>query len=240
MKDRDIDDILKRAADEAPDVDPALLDRVSRSIGSGLRPVRPLPPSWVLSGRLVVISGTLAIAGAMLLKPLGVQKMSALEIGLIFPVLSVMVWIAAVLCVAEVIPGSRRPVAPWLLCACGCAGLAAVFGLLFHDYRMVRFVPRGVSCLTAGLALALPSSIAIWLLLRRGFAVNSAAAGLAKGTLAGLAGLTMLELHCPIFEAPHVLVWHIAVLPVCGVAGALVARRQGRLATNKPWPNSGP
>ena len=54
--------------------------------------------------------------------------------------------------------------------------------------------------------------------------MNSAAAGLAKGTLAGLAGVTMLELHCPIFEAPHVLVWHIAVLPVCGVAGALVAR----------------
>ncbi len=228
MKDRDIDDILKRAAGEAPVVDPALLDRVSSSIGSGLLAVRPLPPSWILSGSLVVISGSVALAGAMLLKPHGVEKMSALDMGVIFLFLGVLVWIAAALCVAEMIPGSRRPMAPWLLCASGCAGLAAVFGLLFHDYRMERFVPQGVACLTAGLALALPASIGIWLLLRRGFAVNSAAAGLAKGTLAGLAGVAMLELHCPILEAPHVLVWHIAVLPVCGVAGALFARMRGR------------
>jgi hypothetical protein len=93
-------------------------------------------------------------------------------------------------------------------------------------------VSHGVPCLTAGLALALPASIAAWLLLRRGFAVNSAGAGLAKGTLAGLAGVAMLELHCPIFEVPHLLVWHIAVLPVCGVVGALVARTQGRPPTN--------
>jgi hypothetical protein len=231
VKDRDIDDILKRAAGEAPGVDPALLDRVSTSIGSGLLPVRPLPPSWILSGGLVAISGLLALAGAMLLKPYGVQKMSALEIGAVFSLLCVLVWIASVLCVAEVIPGRRRLMPPWLLSACGCAALAAVFGLLFHDYRMERFVSHGVACLTAGLALALPASIATWLLLSRGFAVNAAAAGLAKGTLAGLAGVAMLELHCPIFEAPHVLVWHIAVLPICGVAGALFARTRGRPAT---------
>jgi hypothetical protein len=76
------------------------------------------------------------------------------------------------------------------------------------------------------------------LLLRRGFAVNSTAAGLAQGTLAGLAGVTMLELHCPIFEAPHVLVWHIAVLPVCGLVGVLVARIQDRRANNGAGPGS--
>jgi hypothetical protein len=224
VKDRDIDDILKRAADAAPPVDPALLDRVSRSIGAGLQPVRPLPPSWIWSGGLVLISAVLALAAAMLLKPYGVSKMSLLEIALIFPVLGVMLWMASVLCVAEAIPGSRRPMAPWLLSACCCLALAAVFGLLFDDYRTERFVSRGVACLTAGLVIALPASIAAWLLLSRGFAVNSAAAGLAKGTLAGLAGVAMLALHCPIFEAPHVLVWHIAVLPVCGVAGALLGR----------------
>jgi hypothetical protein len=61
-----------------------------------------------------------------------------------------------------------------------------------------------------------------WWLLRRGFAVNSVAAGLAGGTLAGLAGVTMLELHCANFQALHVLLWHTAVVPVSGAAGALV------------------
>jgi len=155
--------------------------------------------------------------------PHGVQKMSVLEIGLIFPVLAILVWMGAVLCVAEAIPGSRRPLTPWLLAISGCIALAGVFGLLFRDYRTERFVSQGMTCLIAGLGLALPASLAVWWFLRRGFAVNSVAAGLANGTLAGLAGVTMLELHCPNFEAPHVMFWHIAVLPVSGAIGRLVA-----------------
>jgi hypothetical protein len=223
MRDGEIDDILKQAAGAKPDVDPALLDRVSRSIGSSLRPVRPLASPWILAGGLVLICGTVALAGAMFLGPDGVRKMTAAEIGLIFPVLGILIWLAATLCVAEAIPGSRRPVTPWVLGVSGCIGLAAVFGLLFHDYRTEWFVSQGVACLTAGLVQALPASVAAWLLLRRGFAVNSIAAGFAKGALAGLAGVTMLELHCLNFEAPHVMVWHIAVLPISGAVGMLVA-----------------
>ena len=159
----------------------------------------------------------------MLLGPHGVQKMSAVEIGLIFSVLSIFVWLAAMLCVAEAIPGSRRPTAPWLLLVTGCIALGATFGLLFHDYRTEGFVSQGLPCLTAGLIHALPACLVAWLLLSRGLAVNPVAAGLAKGTLAGLAGVTMLELHCPNFEAPHLMVWHIAVIPISGAAGALVA-----------------
>jgi hypothetical protein len=223
MRDRDIDDILKQAAQAKQDVDPALLNRISMSIGSSLQPVRALPPAWILASGLALICGTVAFAGAMLLGPHGVQKMSAVEIGLIFSVLSIFVWLAAMLCVAEAIPGSRRPIALWLLVASGCIGLAGAFGLLFHDYRTGRFVSQGLPCLNAGLIHALPACLAAWLFLRRGLAVNPVAAGLAKGTLAGLAGVTMLELHCPNFETLHLMVWHIAVIPISGAAGALAA-----------------
>jgi hypothetical protein len=222
VKDRDIDEILKRAAEGAQDVDPDLLDRVSNSMRASLRPVRPMPAPWVLASVLALICVAVALAGAMLLKPYGIQKMNALEIGLIFPVLGILICFASVLCVSEVIPGSRRPMAPWLLCVAGCLGLAAVFALLFSDYGTGHFVSQGMKCLTAGVLHALPVSVASWWVLSRGFAVNSAAAGLAKGTLAGLAGVTMLELHCPNFEAPHVMVWHIAVVAISGVAGALL------------------
>ena len=223
MRDEDIDDILKQAAGSAPEVDPAILDRVSGTIRSSLNPVRPLPPAWVLAGGLVLICAAVALAGGMLLGPHGVQKMSGLEIGLIFPVLGILVCLGAVLCVAQAIPGSRRPAAPGVLTVSACIALAAVFALLFRDYRTERFVSQGMACLIAGLALALPAALAVWWFLRRGFAVNSVAAGLAKGTLAGLAGVTMLELHCPNFEAPHVMVWHIAVLPVSAAIGMLAA-----------------
>lgn len=224
MRDRDIDDVLRQAAAAKPGVDPALLERIAGSIGSSTRPVRPLPPSWILTGCLMLICAAVAVGGALLLGPKGVQKMNAVEIGLIFPLLGVLVWLAAKLCVAEVIPGSPRPMAPWLLTVSGCVALAAIFALLFHDYRTERFVSQGMACLVAGLAHALPASLATWLVLSRGFAVNSLAAGLAKAFLAGLAGVAMLELHCPNFEAPHILVWHIAVLPVSAAVGVLAAR----------------
>ena len=224
MRDRDIDDILRQAGGAQPDVDPALLNRIKGSIGGSMRPVRPLPPAWILTGCLILICAAVAAGGALLLGPKGVQKMDALQIGLIFPALAILVWLAARLCVAEVIPGSPRPLAPWLLIVSGCLALALIFALLFHDYGTGRFVSQGMTCLVAGLAHALPASLATWLLLSRGFAVNSLAAGLAKGFLAGLAGVGMLELHCPNFEAPHILVWHIAVLPVSAAAGMLAAR----------------
>ena len=58
MRDGDIDDILKQAADAQPGVDPALLERVSRSIGAAgalLPPVRVLPPPRVLAAGLIAV-----------------------------------------------------------------------------------------------------------------------------------------------------------------------------------------
>ena len=58
--------------------------------------------------------------------------------------------------------------------------------------------------------------------------MNPVAAGLSVGTLASLAGVAMLELHCANLEALHVMVWHVGVIPLSGAAGALIAARKGR------------
>lgn len=228
MRDWEIDEILKQAAQAPHDVDPAVLDHVARSIGSSLGPVRPLPPAWVLAGVLVLICAAVALAGAARLGLYGIQKLSVLEAALVFPVLAILICLAATAFVGEMIPGSRRRVAPGFLLGAGSLALLAVFAVLFRDYRTERFVSQGVACLTAGLLHAIPAALASWLLLRRGFAVNSIAAAVAAGTLAGLAGATMLELHCANFEAPHVMLWHTAVMPLCAAAGALLARAARR------------
>lgn len=223
MKDREIDEILKQAARVPHDVDPALLDRVATSIGSSLRPVRPLPPIWVLAGGLVLVCAAVALAGAARSGFYGIQKLGVLERGLIFPTLGILIFLAATTCVSEMIPGSRRRVAPGWLLGAGSLALLAVFAVLFRDYRTDRFLSQGLVCLTAGLLHAIPAALASWLLLRRGFAVNAVAAGLVAGTLSGLAGVTMLELHCANFQALHVMLWHTAVMPVSAAAGALLA-----------------
>jgi hypothetical protein len=222
VKDKEIDEILKQAAQAPHNVDPALLDRVAASIAPSLRPVRPLPPPWVLTGGLALICAAVALAGAARLGFYGIQKLSGWERALIFPALGVLIWLGAAAAACEMIPGSRRRIAPATLLGAACLALLAVFAILFHDYQTGHFVSQGIKCLTAGLLHAAPAALVSWLLLRRGFAVNPVAAGLVAGTLAGLAGVTMLELHCVNFEAPHVMLWHTAVIPVSAAAGALL------------------
>ena len=222
MKDKEIDEILKQAAQAPQDVAPALLDRVAKSIGSSLRPVRPVPPAWVLAGGLALICLAVAAAGAARAGFNGIQKLSVLERALIFPALGILIWLGAAAAASEMIPGSRRRTAPGILLGGGSLGLLIVFAVLFHDYRTDHYVSQGIVCLSAGLLHAIPAALASWFLLRRGFAVNAVAAGLVVGTLAGLAGVTMLELHCANLETLHVMLWHTAVMPVSAAAGALV------------------
>lgn len=223
MKDRELDAILSQAAQASHDVDPALLASIANSLGRSLSPVRPLAPAWALVGGLMLICAAVALAGAARLGLYGIQGMTVWDRALILSTLGTLGWLAATARVSEMIPGSRRGVPPGRLLAAGTLALVAVFAILFRDYHTHSFVHQGVACLAAGLFHAVPVALASWLLLRRGFAVNAVAAGLAAGTLAGMAGVTMLELHCPNFEALHVMLWHTAVVPVSGAAGALLA-----------------
>lgn len=104
MKDREIDDILKRAADVSDDVHPAVLSRVTQSIESSLRPVRPLPRTWVLAVALVVICAAIATAGAALLGFGGIYNLSVLQRALIFLALAIFLGLASIECVGQVIP----------------------------------------------------------------------------------------------------------------------------------------
>jgi hypothetical protein len=227
LKDKDIDDLLDRAASAPHPVNPALLDRVSASIGASLRPVRPIAPAWKMASLLFLIWAAIAFGSASALGLYGIHKLHGAQMGAVFPALAIFTWLAAVVSVAAMAPGGPRwrvPANPATLLLAIMTAWIAVDAILFHDYQMGSFVPEGIPCLRAGLAVAVPTGIAAWLVLRRGFAVDAAGAGLAAGTLAGLAGLAMLEMHCPNLHAMHIMVWHTAVIPISALAGALLAR----------------
>jgi hypothetical protein len=221
VKDIDIDELLGRAPHQ---VDPSLLDRVSASIGASLQPVRPMAPAWMLASVLWLLAAGIAIVCASALGMYGIQKLNGAEMGAIFPALGIFTWLAALLSVAAMTPGGMRWNPARLLLIVLVAWIA-LDAILFRDYRMDFFVRQGIPCLRAGLIVAIPAGLASWLVLRRGFAVNAAAAGLAAGTLAGLAGLIMLEIHCPNLHALHVMVWHTAVIPVSALVGTLLTHR---------------
>lgn len=221
MSNGDIDELLNRATDLPHKVDDAVTGRISESIKASLRPVRPLPAPWLLIAGLVLICAAVSLAGAARSGFFGFEKMDALERALVFSTLVIVAAVTAAKFVGELIPGSKHRVSSALLLATTCAVLAALFALLFRDYHTEHFVSVGITCLVVGVLHAIPTAVLSWLLLRRGYAVNPVAAGIVAGTLAGFAGVAMLELHCPNFEALHVLVWHTAVVPVSAGFGAL-------------------
>jgi hypothetical protein len=222
VKEQEIDEILKRAAQGSEVVDPLILARVAKSIESTMKPVRPLPPTWMLTGGLALLCVAVAVGGAARAGFYGIEKLNILERAVIFPALGIFIGLAAMTWVNETIPGSRRRMAPRMLLGLVTTGLLGIFATVLHDYHTERFVSAGILCLVVGLLHAIPTGLLCWLVLRRGFAVDSAAAGLAAGTLAGLAGVAMLELHCANLQALHVLIWHTAVVLTSGVVGALI------------------
>jgi hypothetical protein len=227
VKDVEIDELLDKAA-HAPHAVPAeLIKRIADSIEPSLRPVRPLAPTWVLVIGVVLVGAVVALLGAARAGFQGVEALSTMARLLIFGVLVLLAAVAAAQMVREWIPGSRHVPSAAILAASSLA-LLVVFALLFHDYHAHHFLSSGLTCLATGLLHAVPAALLAWWLLRRGYAVNSVSAGLIGGTFAGLAGLTMLELHCTNFEALHVLVWHTLVVPVSATLGTLVGRALGR------------
>jgi hypothetical protein len=222
VKDKDIDQALASATPAPGELNQALRTRIAASVPSPLQPVRSLPRTWVLTSGLVLICAAVGVAGAARAGFYGIEKLGLWAALPILAVLGLLAWLAGEKLVAEMIPGRAHRLSSGALLVIVSAVLLGVFAFSFTDYHTDHFLSAGLTCLATGLLHAVPAAVLVCVLLRRGFAVSSISAGFVGGALAGLAGVTMLELHCANFEALHVLVWHTAVVPVSAAAGAAV------------------
>ena len=223
MTPQDIDRILAQAANRSglPDPDSAAIARAQASLPDSIGPVRPIRSPWLFVSLFVVAFAAIALCGAWTFGVRGLPVLSIVRRAVIFPVVLAGAGIAAIASAREMRPAGGTRISS-LAMAIGVLAPLAAFALLFQDYNFQNFVPEGVRCLLAGLACAIPAALLIFLLLRRGFILDYRAAGLAAGTLAGLAGIGMLELHCPILKAPHIMFWHVAVVWISGIGSWVV------------------
>jgi hypothetical protein len=221
LNDAEIDQALGRAARASDAVSSAVLERITAAIEKDLSPVRPLPAAWTLAAALILIASAVALLGAARAGFFGFLALTPLSRGVVFVTLAILVGVTGRQTVNPWIPGSRSLLSPLMLLVAISIALLAVFSLQFDDYHTERFWSQGVRCLGTGLCHTLLVFGLGWWWMRRGYAVNPAAAGLLLGLLGGLGGVAMLELHCPNLEAAHVLVWHTLVVPMSGLAGAL-------------------
>jgi hypothetical protein len=94
VSDEEIDKVLQKASGALRQVEPELLKPIVDSINSSLRPVRPLPPTWVLTGGLTLICAAVAVAAAARSGFYGIEKLALWERVPIISTLGILVWVA--------------------------------------------------------------------------------------------------------------------------------------------------
>jgi hypothetical protein len=204
-------------------VDAAAIDRARRQIPESLAPVRPMAPDGLYASMFLLIAGAVAALWAGLTGVRGLALLAAGQAAAVFGVVLALLLLAAFAVALDMRPGART-VRGVVVFGVAIAATEVVFLALFHDYAMGQFVANGVKCLGLGLSASAMTGVLAWLVLRRGYVVAPVSTGAAVGALAGLAGLAVLELHCPILTVPHIAVWHAGVLAASVGVGALVGK----------------
>jgi hypothetical protein len=95
--------------------------------------------------------------------------------------------------------------------------------LIFPYAWNPNFVTLGLRCWLRGLLCATISGPLILLILRRGALLSPLWQGATAGLLAGLVGLTVLEIYCPYLDRAHVAVWHCGAALTAMCVGAAIA-----------------
>ena len=193
-------------------------------------PAKPLPPGGMLVFAFVFILVVVAAVGGVALGVAGWRALSLLQRIAVFTALAAAAGVLAFSAGRQIVPGSRLLLSPYRLVIAVLAMMIGIFTILFHPREESTFVSTGLVCLRIGLECAIPAAFLLWLLLRRGAILNPMLTGATAGALAGLSGLTVLEIFCPNLNAYHILVWHMgSVLTsvIGGLAIGLIAEYSG-------------
>ncbi len=209
------------------------LKQIEAAILVGLKPVRPLPHArWLslmlLLGIVVVVGGGERVFGS-----LGWSALAWTQRLAMFTVLAAGVVLLAFSGGRQVVPGSRLLVPPALAPVGIPVVVAVLVTVLFPPHHQSAFVSQGLKCLAIGLVCSILAGVLLWLLLRRGAILHPMVTGPTAGVLAGLGGLTVLEIHCPNLDMDHILAWHVGALLVSALVGMAIGAVAERLAPGR-------
>jgi hypothetical protein len=218
---RILTDLLDQVG-EGPVPSEGQLKRIKITIVENLKPVRPLPPSRVLLLACAIIFLCAVAVGAVRLGTHGWAALNIEQRIAVFSSLAASAILLAASMVRQMVPGSRQSFPPAALPVGVLLVLTLMIAATFRSHQEVAFVAGGLVCIKNGLMYSAPTALLFWLLLRRGAILFPKLIGLAVGGLAGLIGLSVLEVNCPNLNTFHILVWHWGVVLVSSLAGALV------------------
>jgi len=198
---------------------PAALRKIAESLADNLRPVRPLAPARYFVGAFVGIFVSIVALSVYRLGAFAIAVMTPLQTTAILSTLAIGTGLLVYSLVNQMVPGSRHRIPPALLAVGITILVAMVMAVLFQVQQEGNFWGNALFCIQAGTLVGALAALPFWLVLRRGATLSPRMTGAAAGLLAGLAGTSVLEIHCPNLDAWHILLSHLGVAILCALAG---------------------
>jgi len=223
-------------------VSPAALRKIAESLADNLRPVRPLAPARYFVAAFVGIFVSIVALSVYRLGAFAIAVMTPLQTTAILSTLAIGTGLLVYSLVKQMVPGSRHRIAPALLAVGITLLVAMVMAVLFQVQQEENFWRNAWICIRAGTLVGALTAVPFWLVLHRGAILSPRMTGAAAGLLAGLAGTSMLEIHCPNLDAWHILLSHLGVAILCALAGlaiGLTAEIRGRRSIRRSSPEYG-
>ena len=221
---------------------PAALRKIAESLADNLRPVRPLAPARYFVGAFVGIFVSIVALSVYRLGAFAIAVMTPLQTTAILSTLAIGTGLLVYSLVNQMVPGSRHRISPALLAVGITILVAMVMAVLFQVQQEENFWGNAWVCIQAGTLVGALAAVPFWLVLRRGAILSPRMTGAAAGLLAGLAGTSMLEIHCPNLDAWHILLSHLGPAILCALAGlviGLAAEIRGRRSIHRGSPEHG-
>jgi hypothetical protein len=114
----------------------------------------------------------------------------------------------------------------WALAALFVLPVAAFVGIAADPSRAAGLAPAaGIACLLLGVAAGFATLLFLFAWQRGGAPVNPNAAAWLSGLAAGAVGALAVTVECPVNGLAHLCVWHVAAVPLSGLAARLVLPR---------------
>ena len=216
---------LTRLLDKADDglrPSESLLRRIKAGILGDLKPIRPLAPSRILLLGCAIIFLSVVAVGALLFGMNGWGALSLVQRTVVFVTLTASAVLLAISIVRQMVPGRKQAFAPAALLVSILVVLMMMIATTFRLQRESAFIAVGLTCMKNGLTFSIAAAFLLWFILRRGAILYPKLIGAVAGGLAGLAGLSVLEVNCPNLNAFHILIWHEGVVVIGCLGGALL------------------
>ncbi len=201
---------------------PTVLREIETGLVANLRPVRPIAPKRYIWASFLAIFVLISFLGVYHIGAFAIAVKTPLQMSAILAALAISAGLLAYSLMNQMVPGSQYRFPPGRLPVIIMISLTTAIAVLFPFKHEQHFWAKAWACIRTGTLIGAIAAVPLWLVLRRGAILSPIMTGAATGLLAGLAGTTALEIHCPNLDAWHILASHLGVALIGAVVGLVV------------------